>query len=59
MLSTRFGMGAVDLAAQRRWGQMVAVRGTDIITIPMSAALKGLKSVPTARYDEAKVLFGR
>ena len=59
VLSTRFGMGAVDLAAQRRWGQMVAANGTDIISIPMSAALKGLKEVPVARYDEAKVLFGR
>ena len=59
VLSTRFGMGAVDLAAQRRWGQMVAANGTEIISIPMSAALKGLKSVPRSRYDEAAVLFGR
>lgn len=59
VLSTRFGMGAVDLTAQKRWGQMVAANGTDIISIPMSAALKGLKEVPVARYDEAKVLFGR
>ena len=59
MLSTRFGMGAVDLVAQRRWGQMVAANGTEIISIPMSAALKGLKKVPVSRYDEAKILFGR
>ena len=59
VLSTRFGMGAVDLVAERRWGQMVAANGTEIISIPMRAALRGLKSVPQARYDEAKVLFGR
>ena len=59
VLSTRFGMGAVDLVAQRRWGQMVAANGTEIISIPMSAALKGLKKVPVSRYDEAKILFGR
>ena len=59
VLSTRFGMGAVDLVAQRRWGQMVAANGTEIISIPMSAALKGLKRVPVSRYDEAKILFGR
>ena len=59
VLSTRFGMGAVDLVAQRRWGQRVAANGTEIISIPMSAALKGLKQVPVSRYDEAKILFGR
>ncbi|MDO5634497.1 MAG: ATP-dependent 6-phosphofructokinase [Micrococcus sp.] len=59
VLSTRFGMQAMHLVAERRWGQMVAANGTDIITVPMSAALSGLKQVPKSRYDEAKVLFGR
>ena len=59
VLSTRFGMQAMNLVAERRWGSMVAARGTEIITVPMSAALSGLKQVPQARYDEAKVLFGR
>ena len=56
---TAFAGQAVDLVAQRRWGQMVAANGTEIISIPMSAALKGLKKVPVSRYDEAKILFGR
>ena len=59
VLSTRFGMQVMKLVAERRWGQMVAANGTEIISVPMSAALSGLKEVPLERYEEAKVLFGR
>ena len=59
VLSTRFGMQVMKLVAERRWGQMVAANGTEIISVPMSAALSGLKKVPLARYEEARVLFGR
>ncbi|NKE09500.1 MULTISPECIES: 6-phosphofructokinase [Kocuria] len=59
VLATRFGMGAVDLVRDGAWGQMVALRGTDVQRVDFSEALDGLKTVPEARYDEAKILFGR
>ncbi len=59
VLATRFGMGAIDLVAQRRFGQMIALHGTEIVQVDLAAALDGLKAVPDHRYDEAKVLFGR
>ncbi|GAA1130666.1 6-phosphofructokinase [Citricoccus alkalitolerans] len=59
VLATRFGMGAIDLVAQGRFGQMVALDGTEIVQVSLGAALDGLKEVPQHRYDEAKVLFGR
>ncbi len=34
-LATRFGAAAVHLVAQERWGEMVALRGNDIISVPM------------------------
>ena len=58
VLATRFGMNAVDVIADEKWGQMVSLRGTDIVTVPFSAALGQLKRVPESRWDEASLLFG-
>ncbi len=38
-LATRFGSAATHLVAQERWGQMVALQGTQIVTIPLEDAL--------------------
>jgi 6-phosphofructokinase 1 len=59
VLATRFGMNAIDLVAEGRFGQMVALDGTEIVRVDLAAALDGLKTVPQHRFDEAKVLFGR
>lgn len=37
-LATRFGWAAVRAVAEEKWGQMIATRGEDIITVPISAA---------------------
>ena len=37
---------------------MVALRGTDIIRVPLKDATATLKTVPMSLYDEAKVFFG-
>ena len=58
VLATRLGMAALDLAIAGDWGHMVALRGTDIVTVPFADALGRLKTVPQERYDEAKILFG-
>ncbi|MDO4253938.1 MAG: 6-phosphofructokinase [Kocuria sp.] len=59
VLATRFGMGAVDLVRNSSWGKMVALRGTSVEHVDFSEALDGLKTVPEARYNEARILFGR
>ena len=59
VLATRFGIAAVNIATDRQWGTMCALRGTDVVRVDFSEALEGLKAVPEERYDEAKVLFGR
>ena len=57
-LATRFGLHAIDAVAEGRWGTMTALRGTDIVTVPLSEATKELKLVDPALYAETEVLFG-
>ena len=58
VLATRLGMHAVTAVAREEWGRMVALRGRDIVTVPISEATSALNTVPSARYDEAALLFG-
>lgn len=58
VLATRFGMNAARIIAEESWGQMVALRGTEIVTAPFDAALGQLKQVPKDRWEEAALLFG-
>jgi 6-phosphofructokinase 1 len=37
---------------------MVALQGTDIVRVPLREATGVLKTVPLARYDEARSFFG-
>lgn len=47
ILSTRFGVAAVDLIASKRLGEMVCLRGQRIESASLSEVAKGQKSVPT------------
>jgi 6-phosphofructokinase 1 len=58
VLATRFGLHAVEAVHDGDFGQMVALRGTDITRVPLSEAIRELKTVPPARYAEAEVFFG-
>ncbi len=57
-LATRFGLHAIDAVHEGMWGQMTALRGTDIVMVPLSEATKELKVVDPALYAEAEVFFG-
>jgi ATP-dependent phosphofructokinase / diphosphate-dependent phosphofructokinase len=58
VLATRLGMAAVRAAAAGEWGVMVSLRGTDITTVDLAAAIGELHTVPDGRYLEAEALFG-
>jgi 6-phosphofructokinase 1 len=45
ILSTRFGVAAVDLVAQRAFGKMVCLRGGQIQAVDISEAVGRLKTV--------------
>jgi ATP-dependent phosphofructokinase / diphosphate-dependent phosphofructokinase len=45
LLATRFGGAAVRAVADQRWGEMVALQPPDIVTIPITEALRQPKRV--------------
>jgi 6-phosphofructokinase 1 len=57
-LATRFGLHAVDAVKDGAFGTMVALRGTDIVRIPLADATAGTKTVDPSLYDEFEVFFG-
>jgi 6-phosphofructokinase 1 len=58
VLATRFGLHAVAAMHDEDFGTMVALRGTEIIRVPLTEATRELKLVPADRYAEAEVFFG-
>jgi len=58
VLATRFGVQAIRAVADGAFGQMVALRGTDIVRVPLAEATRELKLVPPERYAEAEIFFG-
>ena len=58
VLATRFGLHAIDAVTDGDFGTMVALRGTEIVRVPLRDATASLKTVPVERYAEAEVLFG-
>lgn len=58
VLATRLGLGALQAVRDKKWGRMVALKGTEIVDVPFEAALGKLKTVPDYRYEEVRILFG-
>ncbi|MGP9537894.1 ATP-dependent 6-phosphofructokinase [Brachybacterium sp. AOP43-C2-M15] len=58
VLATRLGTAAVDLVHSGGIGRMVALRGTEIVDVPLADAIDSVKRVPRSRWEEATVLFG-
>ncbi|WP_329270742.1 ATP-dependent 6-phosphofructokinase [Streptomyces sp. NBC_01451] len=57
VLATRFGWHAVEAAHQGQFGRMTALRGTDVVMVPLAEAVTELKTVPKDRMDEAESVF--
>src|SRR5216117_1766871 len=58
VLATRFGLKAADLAHERRFGRMAALRGDTIVDVSLAEATRELKTVPAEWYDVARAFFG-
>ncbi|MCY7288738.1 MAG: ATP-dependent 6-phosphofructokinase, partial [Cryobacterium sp.] len=58
VLSTRFGLHAIDAVHEKDFGMMVALHGTDIVRVPLAEAVGTLKTVPPERMSEAEIFFG-
>ncbi|MEU3254023.1 6-phosphofructokinase [Streptomyces sp. NPDC006997] len=57
-LATRFGLHAIDCVRDGAFGQMVVLRGTDVVRVPLAEAKAPLKTVDAALYEEVSVFFG-
>ncbi|MBF4160582.1 6-phosphofructokinase [Nocardioides acrostichi] len=57
-LATRFGLHAADAVADGEFGTMMALRGTDIVRVPLAEGTGELKTVSPEEYAEAQVFFG-
>lgn len=58
VLGTRFGVKAVELIKNKKFGKMVALSGIKIVDVALEEAVKALKTVDMELYDIAKVFFG-
>ena len=58
VLATRLGIAAIDAVHRGEFGVMVALRGQDVITVPIAEATAELKTVDPKIYEVAEVFFG-
>jgi 6-phosphofructokinase 1 len=58
VLATRFGIAAIEAVHDDAWGQMVALRASKIVRVPLSEATGELKLVDDDVYGVAQVFFG-
>ena len=58
VLGTRFGVKAVQLIKENKFGRMVSLNGRNIVAVPLQEAVGELKTVPADMYELAKIFFG-
>jgi len=58
ILATRFGIKAYEMVREGRWGEMAAIRGNRIISVPLAEAVGELKRLDEEIYRVAEVFFG-
>jgi ATP-dependent phosphofructokinase / diphosphate-dependent phosphofructokinase len=58
VLGTRFGVAAIDAVTAGDFGKMVALRGTQILPVPLDEALDEPKLLDPAFFETAEVFFG-
>lgn len=58
ILATRFGIAAIDLVHEEKFGYMVAIKGNKIVSVPLKDVAGKRKTVDLELYDIASVFFG-
>jgi 6-phosphofructokinase 1 len=56
MLATRYGIGAIDLVHEGKFGSMVALKGNDITSVPIAEAVSRTRYVSQELIDVATSL---
>ena len=58
VLATRYGVRAVELINEGKFGVMVALQGNKIVPIPLEEGVRQTKTVDMETYKVAEVFFG-
>ncbi len=58
VIATRFGIEAIDAVHEGDFATMVALRGTDVVRIPIEHGVAQLKTVDGRLFETAAVFFG-
>jgi 6-phosphofructokinase 1 len=58
ILATRFGIGAIDLVHEKKFGNMVALQANKIVAVPLKDVIGKRKTVDLELYKIASVFFG-
>jgi 6-phosphofructokinase 1 len=57
VLGMRVGVKAAELVQNREFGKMAALRGTEVVGVPIEEAVATLKTVPPSLIDLARTTF--
>ena len=58
VLASRYGVAAIDLVNEAKFGLMVALQGNKIVSVPLKDVVGKRKKVDLGLYEIAKVFFG-
>lgn len=58
VLATRYGIAAIDLVHEGQLGQMVALQGNKIVSVPLKDVIGKRKTVDLELYEIAKIFSG-
>jgi len=58
ILATRYGIAAIDLVNQGKFGRMVALKGNKIVSVSLKDVVGKRKTVDPKLYEMATVFFG-
>lgn len=57
-LATAFGVKATELIKEKKYGEMTALKGNEIISVPLKEVTDGIKTVNPNIYKVAEKFFG-
>jgi 6-phosphofructokinase 1 len=58
VLATRLGVKAYEMVEARQWGQMAALQGAKITSVPLAEAVSELRRLDEEIYQVAEIFFG-
>jgi phosphofructokinase-like protein len=58
VLATRFGIAAIELVHEGRFGEMVAIQGNTMVSVPLKDVVGKRKTVDLNLYEIAATFFG-